>query len=564
MTLHDWFQYTDRDKSPHNPIIDTMITVDRFWQGDEKGKYDSPTWQKEEWLTHSILVPIEYLKILATKKIDPQELEVSIGWYLKGEFDFGEYLMYEGIQLYPLVSSIKHPITQEITLELNPKFIRYHALQKRNEYRYFHPKDNILVAETRLDNHEIYDPTPNIKIYRDYLQDFLAVAKMGLLISVVADRFANTLTEDELGISNGEEKQIGEFTWLSTNTSPSENSNPQYFQGRSILRRNFIIEPYDRAKISRSPWHYFGENLIEESEQPKFIINDKGDKKVLPQNTYIGNYMGEGIGHFGYLYFRPEVLQKYLQTDGYNVNFHMRNWGFVCLPGDRGSIDVGINSHGLVTAFAPDIANLDIQEQQYWSSYSSLPSGEVCEELFQTRMQCNPPNSPSVTELIDLACSKLSTVFKSTFSVSLFSNKKPSKQETNNLNVGVISSQYHEVADLAKTLYMLIIETMEVKPLRTALTTLGGTVDKELRQIKLLEQILIAKGMDRKEASSITAPLVGLNELRIGSAHIGAPKLEKGFNLMGVSTFPSTPRIDWNLCVDSVAGCLNNITDALK
>ncbi len=95
MTLHDWFQYTDRDKSLHNPIIDTMITVDRFWQGDEKGKYDSPTWQKEEWLTHSILVPIEYLKILATKKIDPQELKVSIGWNLKGEFDFGEYLMNE-------------------------------------------------------------------------------------------------------------------------------------------------------------------------------------------------------------------------------------------------------------------------------------------------------------------------------------------------------------------------------------------------------------------------------------------------------------------------------------
>jgi hypothetical protein len=564
MTLHDWFQYTDRDKSPHNPIIDTMITVDRFWQGDEKGKYDSPTWQKEKWLTHSILVPIEYLKILATKKIDPQELEVSIGWDLKGKFDFGEYLMYEGIQLYPLVSSIKHPITQEITLELNSKFIRYHALQKRNEYQYFHPKDNILVAETRLDNHEIYDPTPNIKIYRDYLQDFLAVAKMGLLISVVADRFANTLTEDELGISNGEEKQIGEFTWLSTNTSPSENSNPQYFHGRSILRRNFIIEPHDRPKFARSPWHYFGEKLIKESEQPKFIINDKGDKKALPQNTYIGNYMGEGIGHFGYLYFRPEVLQKYLQTDGYNVNFHMRNWGFVCLPGDRGSIDVGINSHGLVTAFAPDIADLDIQEQEYWSSYSSLPSGEVCEELFQTRMQCKPPHSPCVTELINNVCSQLNRNFENIISVPLFKDIQLNEQDIHKLNVGAISNKYDEVLELSKTLYMRIIETMEVQPLRTALTTLGGTVNKDFRQIKLLEQILIAKGIDQAKARSFTAPLVGLNELRIGAAHIGNLNIDKGFNLMGISTLPSTPRIGWTLCVDSVIECLNNITNALE
>jgi hypothetical protein len=59
-------------------------------------------------------------------------------------------------------------------------------------------------------------------------------------------------------------------------------------------------------------------------------------------------------------------------------------------------------------------------------------------------------------------------------------------------------------------------------------------------------------------------PLVGLNELRIGSAHIGNPELEPIFQLMGASTIPETPRAGWNLCVDAVANCLCSIAGTLE
>ena len=242
----------------------------------------------------------------------------------------------------------------------------------------------------------------------------------------------------------------------------------------------------------------------------------------------------------------------------------MRNWGVASLPGDRDTIDVGINSHGLVNAFAPDIADLSLAEQAYWASFSSLPSGEICEELFETRMQQNPPCSPGLVDLIRESRSQLNSAFQNQIFADLFSDVEPSKQELHRLSVGAISNQFTEVLDLAKILYGWIIETMKVDQLRNTLISLGGTVDKSLRQIKLLEKILVAKGLDQAQARTITAPLAGLNELRIGSAHIGNPELEVAFRLMGASMAPETPRLAWNLCVDAVTNCLCSTSSILQ
>ena len=566
MKLRDWFQYSDREKSPYNPTDGTTITIESFWQ-NESSEFKSSDWRCEEWLIRSALVPVAQLNMAATEIMSPHDLTFEMGWNSEGQFSFGDYSQYGGIELHALAQLVKHPISQDSVVELSREFITYHALQKRNQHEYYHPIDNIPVAETHLDDHKIYDPTARVIIHRHYLRDFLAALGMGLLISITADRFANAVTEEELELAQSEDEQIDQFTGISTNIHTPEFTHDGCFRGRSILRRNFIIEPYDKPKFERSPWHYFGEQSTQEAELPKFIVNDEGKKQSLPKDTYIGNYINSGIGKCGYLYFRPEVLQKYLQVLGYSVFFHMRNWGIASLPGDMGTIDVGINSQELVNAFAPDLADLSLAEQHYWASFSSLPSGEICEELFQTRMQNNPPRSPGVVELIRDARSQLNASFQyqNQISVDLFSNIEPSNQELSKLSVGPLTKEFTEVLELAKILYGWVIETMQIELLRKKLISLGGKVDdKKIRQIKLLEKILMAKGLDEQEARSITAPLAGLNDLRIGSAHIGSTTLEPIFKNMGVSKIPETPRAAWHLCVDAITLCLNNITATLE
>ena len=78
-----------------------------------------------------------------------------------------------------------------------------------------------------------------------------------------------------------------------------------------------------------------------------------------------------------YLYFRREALKKYLDSENTFVNFHMQTWGFLYSAFGKVSVDVGINSKGLVTAFAPDLAKLPENEINYWSSFSTMPDGEI-------------------------------------------------------------------------------------------------------------------------------------------------------------------------------------------
>ncbi|MDR4483654.1 MAG: hypothetical protein R3B95_10620 [Nitrospirales bacterium] len=561
MKLSDWFCYSDRDKPDYNPIIDHEVTIERFIR-NKVNEFNSPDWRCEEWLIRSALVPVSQLND-AIQIESPDCITFEVGWNFEDKFSFGDHSQFNEIQLYPLSYLRKHPVSQECTVELSRDFITYHALQMRNQSQYFHPLENLLVAETHIETHEIGDPTARVIIYRDYLCDFLAEKGMGLLISVVADRFANSPTEDGLELEQFEDRKIDENTWISSIIHSSEFTGHGNFRGRSILHRNFIIEPYDKPKFERSPWPYFGKQTRQEGDFPSFIVNSEGMRKPLPDDTYLGNYISNDIGKYGYLYFRPEVLQKYLRIPGYKVFFHMRNWGIASLPGSGGKIDVGINSQGLINAFAPDIADLSASEQSYWASYSSLPSGEICEEMFQTRMQQNPPHSPGVTELIRGVRSQLNNAFKDKISVELFSDIEPRKQDLCVLSVGPIGREFTEVFELAKILYGWLIEPMRIEVLRTVLIALGENVDKNLRQIKLLEKILLASGLEQKYSRAMTAPLIGLNDLRIGSAHIGSIDLEAISHLMGVKSMPTTPREMWNIVFDAVIKSLHSINDAL-
>jgi hypothetical protein len=535
--------------------------VERFWQ-NESGEVDAMDWKKEEWLIKSALVPIEELGSIIETNLSPHDLSFRIGWNTQNEFDFGSSIQHGEFHLYPLIRFSKHPISQRHDIGLTNNFLNYHALQKRNQTDYIHPIDDILVAEVCLDNHEIYEDSGRVSIYIDYLRDFLAATRKGVIISIIADRFSTAETEEKLGISHLEEFQLDDYTWIRTDIHSPQITHSEFYRGRSTLRRNIAIEPYERPKYERNPWPYYGEDLFaEEEDYPQFIINSQGEKRTLPRNVLLTEYIQQDIGEFGYLWFHPEVLQRYLTT-GYSIYFHMRTWGIASSPGNQGTIDVGINSVGKVNAFAPDIADLAPSEQAYWASYSSLPSGEVCEEMFQTRMQSVPPDSPGVIDVIRESRSYLGEKIQEVFNVELFRDWEPSQRELDRLSVGPITiNQYDEVLELGKTLYGWVIETMQITPLRSVLDSLGGSINDKWRQIRLIEEILVNSGLARKNARDITASLVGLNELRVGSAHIGEPDLDKIFQLFGSQALPQTSREGWNICIDALENCLITIVD---
>lgn len=547
--LHDWFLYTDRNDASYFPIGRDFITTDSF---NHKSFNDanSPNWRSEEWFIQSGLVPIDQLS-KSVKTLSDLDLRFNPGWSDQESFNFGEHINVDGIDVYAWKFTREDPINRDLIVELRSDFIFYHELINRNEHQYFHPMDDLLVAEISLDSHEFYPPTPRVVVHRDYLRDYLAARKMGLIVSIVADRFANALTKDGLEIDQLlDEVEKDDGVYLSTSINPPHHGL-KYYRGRSILRRNLYVEPYEKPKIERSPWPYYGRRT---DESPSlFVFDAEGYKGSLadPKCPW-------------YLYFRPEVLQKYLQTPGFILNFHMRNWGIASVPGGSPGIDVGINSQNLINAFAPDLRKLSSSEQAYWASFSCAPIGEICEEMFQTRMQQRPPHSPGTVELVKTARSRLNQIFKAKFLFDLYDDSELESQPLSHLSVGAVTKNFSELLGLAKLLYKLFIEDMKISALRMAL---GDEIEygADWRQIKLLEELIKLIGSDDDAGvRKLTDPLRGLNKLRVADAHILNANLDRAFSLLGSNKVPETPRYAWIFCVDSIVKCINEISDIIE
>ncbi len=563
LLLNKWLTYKDRDSSPYNPLSETEITIERLFD-KQIGNVDDVFWKREEWLIRSALIPIEQIDE-ALQKIDtPHSLTFETGWGIDNKFNFCKEMNFEKITLYPFALTYKHPITKEVKVEINRDFTMYHALETQDFSSYYHPIDKILIIQTEVEKHDFLNPTPKVTVHLDYLKDFLSEINMGLFVSIVADRFANAKTKEELGITESELHKIDHFTYMESSVSSPKESGNEYFRGWSIIHKNLVIKPYSRPKYERTPWFYFGDIHVDNDDLPKFIINAQGEKRKLPQNTFLPSFLENKIGSFGFLYFRPDVLMKYLQLPNYSVFFHMRNWGSAKSSNEDEDIYLGINSKGLVTAFAPNIAKLSPSEQAYWASFSSLPSGEVCEEMFQSIMQQMPPKSPGVTEAIKEALIKLDNTFSEKYSVSLLRDLKLSNKELQEISVGPIGNNYSEVTELAKLLYQWTVETIQIKALKSVIKELGGSFNTDEKQIKLIDRILILRNQKTEDVQRITDPLRGLNKLRISSAHIGASDLEKSFQLLGIQNIPKSARAGWDFCVDATIKSLIEIAASIS
>ncbi len=164
----------------------------------------------------------------------------------------------------------------------------------------------------------------------------------------------------------------------------------------------------------------------------------------------------------------------------------MRTWGSAFGPGYLKGVDVGINSRGLVTAFARDIAVLPPSEQLHWAHYSSLPDGEVCDALFQTRMQNDPPHLPGVVDLDTAARAEFAEAYRLRFGVEVYGGYEPSSHDMARMSVGPVRGEMREVIDLAKTLYTWTTESLRVPALRLPLDAKAVKYDPTWKQIMLL------------------------------------------------------------------------------
>ena len=540
--LNEWLNFTDRSTSPYNPTADTRIVTNRFFV-EEFNDFSEEGKIREEWSIRSVLVSCDDITT-ALDSISFHDTNIRPGWLSSGDFNFGEIAIVDNIELFPWVFIWESPLDAKLTIKIRADFLNYHCLVETDENRYIHPLDELSVIEAKIETISFFNPSARVDVYVDYLRDYLSARKMALLISIVADRFANAPSVEELGIVPKENDRIDMNTYITCVIQDPGSLNDDYYCGRSSLYRNVAIEPYDQPRVDRTPWYYFGEIPEQLQRSATFIIDEAGNRAPLDEPRCPK-----------YLYFKPSVLSKYLESKYHKVNFHMRNWGAAQDLDSKATIDLGINSKGLVTAFAPDLGKLKPNEQLYWASFSSMPDGEVCEELYQTRMQNNPPESKSVVDDIAESLSKLNSSFSEHFAERLYDGALPSASDAAKMNVGPLGSDLRQFVRLGQSLYQSVVEIIPISVLRKPVEHLQS-FSKDWKQIKLLEEIAKFKTNDHERSRKVTDPLRGLNIIRIGSAHTGTVKMDEAFSLLGYPSIPVNPRDAWQKCVASICSSL--------
>ena len=536
--LREWLTFSDRGSGEYDSTqLEWVVTED--FRSARSGQVDAVGWRKEDWYWRSVLVPAE-VAAEVLEQLSVYDRVFDFGWGHDDRFFFGESHVFEGVEVRPWLYTRRHPVSEDLVAEMRRDFRWYHALEEREPGRHWHPLEGVLVAEVRVDRHEIHDPTPWARVHRSYLGDFLAARGWGLVVVQVADRFANVSDPEELGIDTTAEVDIGARTTLRTTVQPL-GSGREGSRGRGTLWRTLWIGPLDSPRYSSSPWPYFGRTSDATGAQATFIFNADGQRKALTDPECPA-----------YLFFHRAVLERYLSDSTLRVHFHMRTWGAASGPGHTGSVDVGINEQGLVTAFAPDLKDLPVPLQQHWASFSRLPSGEVCREMFETRMQLRPPDSPSLVDLVRSSLNALDAVFGSRWATTLYTTTDP-PGSAGHLTTGPITESEGEFLQLCKVLFRWMVEGMSISSLRTAVGE--GRFEPEWRQIRLLTALL-------PSGSELPEALRGLNDLRIADAHVSTPDMGSAFRRIGLP-LRSDSRERWLSLVDRISELVEKAAEDL-
>jgi hypothetical protein len=559
----DWFRYADR--AERDPRSQSMILTNFFSHASVNEPQDLG-WEQEEWSIGAALIPLESpfnekgADTRAASSARAHDLEFEPWWPDAGEFYFGDARHLDGVLIWPWLHHRVHRRTECLLIEPRADFILYHALDKREfpdhpgGAEYVHPLEESVALRTWIEQVAFYNPMPFAEVQRDYLRDYLAARKASLLIAIVADRFANARTVDELELDRVEQQPIGEHAWLTSGFREKASRNSKYATGRSSLYWNVLIQGYLEPKQSRNPWHYHDERLesaMAGQPAPTFIVDAEGNRRAA------------NAGCPSYLCFSTRVLDRYFITPGYHAGFHMRTWGSAASP--HGNVDIGVNSRELLNAFMPDIARLPVQDQMHWASHSVLPEGEVCWAMFETRMQQNPPHLPGVVNLLTDAFNELIDTVYSRFGIQLSEPVKDLPPGSGRMSVGPIRGDLSEVADLSVLLYAWVIERLLVARLRSLLSARSVPIEKSTRQLALLRSLLMnVAGTAEPEAKAILGPLDALNELRSKAAHVAKPDYSAILPRLGLSVMPATSRRYWDAVVDAVASSLHQITERIK
>lgn len=245
----------------------------------------------------------------------------------------------------------------------------------------------------------------------------------------------------------------------------------------------------------------------EEKRYVSFIACDWKNRvisKISCAPGHTANYFTESDLPFELspAFFRPEVLSKY-KADSEKYQLGARS---ISCRGTWHLQTYDINEAGQVHTYLVYLRNLPYEEQLYWGAYNEHPKGPISKRAFATDFEGKWYLEYDPLDSLKHAVRKLHKMDVTWW-------KLRSDRLLDQVHYPVTTSP-DEWANELLNLDQLVVEGFEEKWLRRELQKLERKPDSKLASLKLMEQYLIALGVEEDRARSLIAPLQKLHFLR--------------------------------------------------
>lgn len=536
----------------------------------EIGEFGHIGYQEEFFGAATLAIPIE--KKTQTKDLNWSVAGISFNHF--GCVDHGRYIpsdVYEGNDREPLgfhlVLQQRRNSVDHSEWHLHQDFVLTLGLKRENDLWLRSDEGYTEVAKLTRSK----DGSPKLlEVRASHLRDYLCARGMGLFVTSYRDRRKvvedasfiswpnGTLTETNGtdhwrgGVSEIHEggAAFGSETFVMHVTRPNFDSEQDVPEIPIPSDDHMKVESWVKTERGRKLFLVRGELWRNEWINPATVSPIVRGDKVPAKVFFIVDAAGsqesqETLVKGGrWLWFRPEVVQSLLEYRNSTLSWYSKDTGRVsCSP--HSGIDFGVNSVGLVNAYAKDIAYLDEWEQRIWAGYNVSPDGKVSEELLKAQVNAQPADTQAPESFLASGISELNKVADKTFGFPLF---RPHAQ------FNEICSRAHRfrstdisgLLSLAKDLARLTADSMDGESIQKVVTPPEGV---KLRPLKSLENLLATR-LTHEKAHELMSPLFGVYELRHADAHLpseevvktlanlhvgsSAPFVVQGYQLLGI------------------------------
>lgn len=391
-----------------------------------------------------------------------------------------------------------------------------------------------------------------LEVRADHLKDYLRARSMALIVSWYRER--QEVVEAEPGFKwpkpdgaykDGERwegriqeiheggEQFGSSMAVMLVTRPNldfDEDVPRIGISDEMETSSFARKVSEGRKLYRVVGEVWRDEWVEPGARSTRIRRDDPDSPI----SFIVDAAGRKrtakklIGSGSWLWFKPDLIPALLERRAGGLRWYTRETGGV-RGWPHGYVHFGINSLGLVNAYAKDVAYLPEWLQRVWGGFNVSPEGKVSDELYSAQGQGVPAKTQAPEAFLPAGVTILNDAFRKRFGVALFrpySNREEAFKTCHRFRALSSSGLY----ELAKDLVRVIVEHID----STALHKIVSPPQKEgWGSLKSLEKVLATlKG--GHGAHDALGPLHGVYNLRLADAHFAGKDLNEAYALAQV------------------------------